>query len=273
MANFSPEIAASAIIPKDLLGQASSLHFSMHIHQNFVEAALSEAAGGDFHWGGHFKIDQNASGHQSAIDFINERNWNEKVFRKCTISFDTGNFCLVPKAFFNVDKQKEILQFGVGNLEGEVSHIDLPETDAVLVYEIPIWLNVFSRKFPNARLMPSAYLFARHTRIVAPKDRDFIGVYLSHTFMILAVYNKKNIILLNHFNAQNEEDVLYHCSNISMRLNLDFENVEMLIYDNSERQRNESVLNTYNRTCKQAFSDRRESWSLSFISLLHVICE
>ena len=101
MSSFSPEIAAHALMPKDLLSQASSMHFAMHLSPTYVEAALAEAAGGEFHWARSFRIDAGHQTEKDMVTFVNDRNWNERVFRKCTISYDVLKFWLVQAALFN----------------------------------------------------------------------------------------------------------------------------------------------------------------------------
>jgi hypothetical protein len=115
MSTFNPEISARALIPKDLMGQASSLHLSMHLATDFVEAALAEAAGGEFHWTGIFPIESNQMSGKDALHFVTERNWSDKVFRKCSVSFDTSEICLVPRAFFEPDKAMELIRTIIKN--------------------------------------------------------------------------------------------------------------------------------------------------------------
>src|SRR5688572_10672491 len=100
MTAFVPGIAARALIPRDLLSQASALHLCMHIHPRWVAVALADAAGGQVTWSEQFDIEQaHVDTWDDVAGFIRGRNWSEKVFRKCTLTFDTADFTLVPSAF------------------------------------------------------------------------------------------------------------------------------------------------------------------------------
>jgi hypothetical protein len=268
MSAYSPEIAASAIMPKDLISQASSLHFAMHMGKQCVEVALSEAAGGDFHWAKRFEFTENSF---SGLNFIRERNWNERVFRKCTISFDSTKFCLVPSAFFDVDQSKNLLEFHSGAVEGEIAHLELKELDAVMIFERPDWTNDLSRIYPNARFFPLAYLLLKHARMVASRDQNCMMISVDKSMMVMIALRAGKLELCNGFSIQNDEDALYHASNSAMRLNFDFENVLIQLYSASLENSFHNLLKHYNKNFVEQFKDNTQN-DASFISNLHVLC-
>ncbi len=273
MSSFSPEIAAHALMPKDLLSQASSMHFAMHLSPTYVEAVLAEAAGGEFHWARSFRIE---AGHQTEKDmvaFVNDRNWNERVFRKCTISYDVLKFCLVPAAFFNPESALNMLEFNCGKVDQGFSHIEMREFDAVLVHEVPTWLGVITHKFPNGRFFPSAYLFLKHAKTIAERDGHSMMIYQDGSMMMLCVFHSRKLLLANAYPIQNEEDILYYASNAAMRLNFDFEHVYLRIYSHTKDLSGLNLLGQYNRHCDLVFGDQDlQSPEASFISHLHILC-
>ncbi len=273
MSPFSPEIAAHALIPKDLLGQASSLHFAMHLGHHYVECVLAEAAGGDFHWTRAFKTETDSHHEHDVIKFVAARNWNERVFRKCTISFDIMKFSLVPAAFYNDENAAALLAFNCGEISNEVLSVEIREVDAFLIYEAPSWIHDLTRMFPNGRFFPAAYLFLKHACIVSAQESESLIISYAGSIMLLAIFKDGKPLLLNAYAVQNEEDVLYHASNAAMRLDVDFENVPLFIYSLSSDKALQNVLKHYNRQCTSMFeSDSSSGNEATFISYLHMLC-
>ena len=90
MSAFNPEIAARALMPKELLHEASSLHLCLHLSVGKMQVALAEASGRDFLWAEDFFFETIKHTYADAVDFTTGRNWSEKVFRKCTLTYDTA---------------------------------------------------------------------------------------------------------------------------------------------------------------------------------------
>lgn len=258
-------------MPRDLLGQASALHFSLHIANDFVEAALSEAAGGDFHWSGIFSLDNDRIHADEAMNFVNERNWSDRVFRKCSVTFDSKECCLVPKAFFTPEKASQLLAFQNNTTPVQTDFIDIPELDAVVVFSLPDWSAALTKKFPNARLYPLSALALRHSVSLAAEGDHVLGLYVTASSLILTVFKSRKVQLMNVFPVENDEDVLYHASNAAMRLNIDFENAALMVATFSRSENLLNLLRHYNRNPKHLFVNE-SSDQISYISYLHSLC-
>ena len=273
MSSFSLEIAAHALIPKELLSEASSLHFAVHLSTTYVEASLAECAGGELHWSRSFRPE---SAHQSVeemLAFINERNWSERVFRRCTISYDVTKFCMVPFAFFSQENCRSMLEFNCGQLDNEVAYIEMRELDAVLIHEVPSWTQGLQSKFPNARFLPSSFLFLKHSAMIAERDGQSLMIYRDGNMMMLAAFKNRKLQLFNAYPIQNEEDILYYASNAAMRLNIDFEHVALHVYSHTKDNSLYGLLKHYNRSTFQVYPEAGStSQEASFISHLHVLC-
>lgn len=273
MSPFSPEIAAHALIPKEFLNQASSLHFALHLGQHYVEAALAEAAGGEFHWARAFKTENEAQHENDVIEFVTARNWNERVFRKCSISFDVMKFALVPSAFYSQESAVTFLEFNCGAVVNDVHSAEIREVNAFLIYESPQWINDLTRIFPNGRFFPSAYLFLKHACVVSAQKKETLIIAYTGSLMLLAIFRDGRPLLLNGYPVQNEEDVLYHASNAAMRLQVDFENVPLFIYSLSGDKALHNLMKHYNRNCTSMFEDEKSSGNeATFITHLHMLC-
>lgn len=270
MGTFNPEIAAQAMIPKDLLGQASSLHFSLHLASDSSEAALSEAAGGELHWAHRLPREESSSG--ALTSSLADRNWNEKIFRRCTVSYDAELFTLVPSGFFSAEKASELLSFSSGKSCRRVNHMALPEWDAVMIWEEPMDMATIPDVFPNARLMPSAYLVMKHCSTVIDRNTNTIALLRSGSLVNLFVFKQGMPVLVNAHQIHDDEDILYYASNAAMTLGIDFENCDILIYDRSIDVSLVNLLKHYNRNIKTMFSDSEGEVKAGFISHLHVLC-
>lgn len=272
MTPFSPETAARAMMPKDLLGEASSLHLCLHLSPGYMQVALAEAAGSDFQWAEDFAPEQIKHTYSDTVDFTAGRNWAEKVFRKCTLTFDTASFALVPNAFFDATKERELLEFQTGKTSQSTAHLPLPEIDAVMVFEQDPQVRELIKQFPNVRIFPTAYLFVKHALLRAEREESTLHIGRIGHQMLLCVVKNKKLLLLNHFEVQSDEDVLYHASNAAMRLAIDFENAQLSLYEIAQTDSLATLLKGYNKHMKHAFTDEGKKVRASFPAHLHILC-
>ena len=179
-----------------------------------------------------------------------------------------------PVAFFESNKEKAMLEFSTGASHDEVAHLVLPELDAVIVYPAGPWVNAISQVFPNARIFPSAYLFAKYAWSQGERNIYSMYLYRIHGFLLLAVMEGKKLLLLNHYSVQNDEDILYHASNAAMRLNMDFENLMVMCFDHDDEKHSISLLRQYNHTasCGDFGVEAKPGIKPSFITHLHILC-
>ncbi len=272
MSVFNPETAARALMPKELLNEASSLHLCLHLSEGKMQVALAEASGRDFLWAEDFFFESIRHTYADAVDFTVGRNWSEKVFRKCTLTYDTALFTLVPNAFFDIHKQNELLAFNTGKNASNPTHLHLSEPDAIMVFEQDANVRSLIKQFPNARIFPTAYLFVKHALLMAERDETTFHIARVGSSMLLAVVKNKKLLLLNHFGVENEEDVLYHASNTAIRLNVDFENIRIALYEMPQAETLVALLKSYNSQVKLAFGDEGKKVRASFPAHLHVLC-
>ncbi len=223
MAVFNPEMAARMKMPKELLDEASSLHLAMHLSEQSVEAALFDAATSQCKW--HVFVDITAL--SDPAQFVYERNWNEQVFRKCSVSFDCDRFALIPKAYFDENLCAEYIRLQHGSISSDTTYLELSEIDAVLCFALPSWHQRVVSMMPNARLIPSAALLMRYARMHAPREGSAFITWVCAQSMTLACMKEKNPVLLASNAVSSEEDVLYYLSNAAMQLDVDLENVSL----------------------------------------------
>lgn len=272
MSAFNPEIAAKALMPRELLSEASSGHLCIHLSYGNIQVAVAEAAGRDIRWAEEFSIDSASSHFKDAVDFCAGRNWSEKIFRKCTLSYDTPLFTLVPAAFYDSKKQAELLKFHTGNASQASVALHLPEMDAYLVYEQEPHVRTLIKQFPNVRILPAAYLLIKHALLVAEKNESELHLVQLHQALLLAVIKDRKLMLINQFDAGNDEDALYHASNAALRLGIDFENAHLHVYQFPANETLVPLLKMYNRHVMRAFDDYKGKIKAAFPAHLHILC-
>jgi len=243
MVVFDPELAARMKMPKELLDKASELHLAMHIGQQHVYAALYDFSSSLCLWNVHSEVPTGIS----VFKFIYQRNWIEAVFRRCSVTFDSDCYALIPASLFDPLACNEYIEMQHGVTTDQTGFIELPEADAVVCFELPVWQFELLKCFPNARVLPLSALL---TRVVAPKGQsssaDFLVAYSSASVTITAVKNKALLLLVTH-EARTEEDVLYHLSNAAMRLQIDLDNCSLQLLDMSGRDELLALLQRYTK--------------------------
>lgn len=272
MSAFSPETASRALLPKEIINEASSHHLCLHLSDEILQVAVAPASGGDFLWAEEFEIDPLRHTYEDAASFAQGRNWSDKIFRKCSLTFDTSLFTPVPSAFFDASKQSELLTFQTGATIFSAANLSLPEIAAFLVYEQDNHVRSLIKMFPNVRIFPLAYLFVKHALLRSERHELAMHISKIGSHMLLAVVKNKKLILINHFDVKNEEDVLYHASNISLRLGIDFERVELSLYEMPHTPPLLTLLKKYNQTTACAFRNDTKKVKASFPAYLHVLC-
>lgn len=272
MSAFNPEIAARAIMPRELLLEASSGHLCIHLSYGNIQVAVAEAAGREIRWAEEFSTNVPSPHFKDVVDFCVGRNWSEKIFRKCTLTYDTPLFALVPAAFYDVKKQAELLQFHTGQEPHAATALHLPEMDAYLVYEQEPHVRTLIKQFPNVRIFPTAYLLIKHALLMAEKGESALHIVQLRHALLLAVIKDRKLMLINQFDASNDEDVLYHSSNAAMRLGIDFEHAHLHLYQFPANDTLEPLLKVYNNHLTHALADYKGKVKASFPAHLHILC-
>lgn len=246
MVVFDPELAARMKMPKELLDKASELHLAMHIGRETVYAALYDFSSSSCLW----NVQSDVPPGISVFKFIYQRNWIEAVFRRCSVTFDTDCYALVPTSLFDPLSCGDYMEMQHGVTTSQTGFIELPEADAVICFELPEWNADLLKHFPNARILPLSALL---TRVAAARnqmaDSDFLVAFSSASVTIAAVKNKALVLLSTH-EARTEEDVLYHLSNAAMRLEIDLDNCSLQLLDMSGHEDLFHLLQRYSKEVK-----------------------
>jgi hypothetical protein len=144
------------------------------------------------------------------LQFVNENGFNKTNYKNIIVNWAGDHFTLVPSSFYDSEKAKEMLQFNIGNIEGESTFTN-DINDIKLVFSIPEELkNSLDRTFPNHSFKHIGYssmkLFFTHFQL---KNADvFLNIHQGQTEVLIK--KDKKPVLYNIFKTQNDEDILYY---------------------------------------------------------------
>jgi hypothetical protein len=217
-------------MPKELLDRAQDLHLAIHVGRQHVYAALYDFLSATCFWNVQAEVPPGLS----VYKFIYQRNWMEGVFRRCSVTFDTDCYALVPATFFDPSAAEDYIQMQHGITGINASFTEIHEAESVVCYEIPEWQTDLMRYFPNARVMPACALLLRLAAARRNQTRPSFFVIFSSDSISIAAIKEKEIELLSTHEARTAEDALYHLSNAAMRLQIDPENCHIELLDTSE---------------------------------------
>ncbi len=271
MTVFDPEIAAQAILPKEIGAKSMSLHLAIHLHPEMVQAMVFDYESQQILWLKKFDLDDTYDRTLArAVDFVNLKNWGDFVFRKTSISFDYPDFTLVPTGFLEDGKQSDLLKFSVGREPDNVEVYEVNEVGAAVLYDLPVIVQRLAERFPNARFFPSVGFFLKDTL----RSANGLHVLVQEGFMLAVVFHEGDMRLTNHYGIQNNEDVLYHLSNAAMRLNIHLASAKVVLYGSDAGEGLKSLLEDYIETVEVWTSEvvKEPNAHLYYSSFIHSQC-
>lgn len=266
MTVFDPELSARMKMPKELLERAPEFHLAIHVSTTEIHAALFDFHAAKCLWNVYSEIPAGISPYK----FIYQRNWIEGVFRKCTITFESDNYALIPQSLFDPAACADYLQMQHGTNTVSTGYTELPEAEAVICFEWPDWYAEVMRIIPNARVIPQAALIARLATSQAQLGEAGFMVSVSPGNSTLAGFKNKAVALLVTQEARTAEDILYHLSNAALRLQIDLENCRVYIMETKPGTDNQALLRRYVKEVSSVTSPA--GMQSPAITQLHFLC-
>jgi hypothetical protein len=245
MSVFNPDIAAKAMMPKELLAMASSLHLAIHVHDELVQVLVYDFEAGEVLWVEYFESEEHAQGDlQKSVDFVMLKNWGERVFRKVSLSFDYPDFTLLPQGFLIEGKEQEILSFATGRNPDCTEVQSLNDLQVAIVYDLPLSLQALATRFPNVKYYSSVSFFLQEASRKTVGQSDF-HILVQKGFMLVAAFHDGEMKLTNHYGIQSNDDVLYHIANAAMRLGILMSAASVTLYGASASVELQALLQDY----------------------------
>ncbi|MFN6380201.1 MAG: DUF3822 family protein [Flavobacteriales bacterium] len=278
MSVFNPDIAAKAMMPKELLAMASSLHLAIHIHDEMVQVLVYDFDAGEVLWVEFFEAEDQAQGDlQKSVDFVILKNWGEKVFRKVSVTFDYPDFTLTPQGFLIEGKEQELLAFATGRNPDCTEVQELSDLQVAIIYDLPLALQALASRFPNVKYYSSVSFFLQEASRRSAVSNDF-HILVQKGFMLVAAFHDGEMKLTNHYGIQSNDDVLYHIANASMRLGIHMSAAQITLYGASATAELQALLSDYIHEVRfwERPADLKSAHTLSdhqlYAALIHCLC-
>ena len=172
-------------------------------------------------------------------EIIYEDELLSKVVSETFLVYAFADSTLVPDAYFNESLDKEFTNLMHGNLEkGLVLNEKVPWWDIYNVYRIPTEIQrLFQFKFKTAKhLHYYSLLLKSHKKFSAAELPENMQVVFLDDRMIVSVFKKGQLQLIQSFDYANQMDVAYHLLNCCQQLGLNQNQVGLQISGFVERR-------------------------------------
>jgi hypothetical protein len=263
---FNPETIARALMPKEILAEAGSSHLALFLADGVSDVAVFRD--GKTIWTEAFQIEHSGNYLEEEIEFCLNRNWHERVFRKVTISTHTKIFTLVPDAFFDEGKLRELLRFHSGKVIAEANHIRVGELGLYLIDEKINSLESFERLWPNIHHFPLAALWLKYSFSKLQIGSDNLMAFHAFNTLYIAAYKQDELQLFNAYFAASPEDVLYYLSSVCMNLHIHMDSCHLGIIADSQTL---AILDPYFMHVHE-LSPEQQAPSSSFHLFVQMLC-
>ncbi|MBP6460180.1 MAG: DUF3822 family protein [Crocinitomicaceae bacterium] len=129
-----------------------------------------------------------------------------------TLSWVSHQFTLVPTSVFKASDIQSIFNvcFAKRNVHSELDYNELNEQSITVIYEIPDWVKAFfTIRFPRI-LIQHAYSHLVRGVIDHTHKETCIHISLFESYLHIALFKNKHLIVSNSYEYVNEDDILYY---------------------------------------------------------------
>jgi hypothetical protein len=169
------------------------------------------------------------------LQFADEFSLTRSTFKTIYVNWLNSNFTLIPAAYYETGKAKELLDFNVGVKENETVLVNDLKDNIKLIFSIPTELKqAIDKTFPHHQLKhfgsSSVNLFFSHFQL---KNSDvFLNIHEKQVELL--VKKEKALQLYNIFNCKSDEDILYYLMFSVEQFKLDPASLRLCISGNRE---------------------------------------
>ncbi|OAV68328.1 hypothetical protein Barb6_02141 [Bacteroidales bacterium Barb6] len=209
---------------------------------------IPSAAGSFFYQEAEF--DRSVSYITSLKDFFYANEFFEWTYNRIHIVPLSSQYTIVPQALFDDKRKEEMFAFNFSRPENACLFNTLDDEQAVIVFGIDKEVHEFcSRSFINPLFVhpvtPQLALCKRQSRI-SPARRMY-GIRHDKALDIIC-YDQGNLTLVNTFQAETLDDILYYLLFVWRQAGMDQEKDELYLFDNTGKYNALThILHTYLR--------------------------
>lgn len=139
---------------------------------------------------------------------------------------------LVPDKFFGIDINKEITELVYGNLQkGFIFSEKIPWWELQNVYRVPTAVhNILQQKFSDAKHWHAySLLLKSHKMFTAKENLDLIKTIFYADKIIVTVFKKSQLQLIQTFIYQDAKDVIFYIMNCCKQFDINTEELQLEI--------------------------------------------
>lgn len=154
--------------------------------------------------------------------FIDEDTFLSKNYKSIDFVFSSRKSTIIPSELFDKKSLKSYFTFTHQLDEFEEIHFNrLNKVDAVNIFSIPSDLTTLMvNHFPELRFYHQASTFIDNTLLKSETTGYILGIMAYKSYFDVAVCNNGKLFLYNNFDYQNENDFVYHISNVYQQLRI-----------------------------------------------------
>ncbi len=157
-----------------------------------------------------------------------------------SLSWSTRLSTLVPMNIFSVSSASDIFQACFTNeiISNDIDYNRLAELSIVNIYEIPLWVkSFFVIKYPRIIMQHEGSHFLRG---IFSNGTFKLGIHLAfhENYFLLIVVKHNELLFYNHFDYNNEDDVLYYLTFTLKQKQLLGEEGQLFLHETKETNPN-----------------------------------
>lgn len=206
-----------------------------------------------------FNIVENTSGEFDAVQLTNSLPSSSTEYHSVTLTPVTDFYSLIPAVLFKPEKAKDLLKLHHPALSdsSEILHTFYKHTESILVYayDKKTFKAVLSI-FPQISIQHHLHQLVEELESI---NGEHVSILLRAGRIDCLALNKNGIQLLNSFEYQTTEDIVFHVLNILHHLHFNTETTGITIYREEDiRIFPETILKTYvsSINCKEIQTGR-----------------
>ncbi len=176
-----------------------------------------------------------------SVDFLHQQFVHHEILKEeykyAALSISGLPDTLIPTAYFDEEKSKQVLAFSTGSVKEDLTFLSIPKMSATLIYSSDTSLSdVFLKKHPYGRIFLNSGLLIESMLRTNRNDRkQKIYLDIRKDSFDLFAFDKGKLVIYNQFDAETENDLLYHVLNTAQQINFDIHDTTVLVSGDIEQ--------------------------------------
>jgi len=224
-------VAFQIQVPVSEIGDAAQCNLYVEVAADHLLFGILENVKQEFVALQYVNLDKhNAFNHCKELIYHNE--WLSRPYNRVTIVYYFPESLLVPDALFEEDLNKTALDVVYGDLhKGEVLQDNLPGWGLHNVYRVPAALHqLMGSHFPKGHFYHAYSILLKSKELLEKRpDIDEITLIFYPNKLLFALFRAGKLQIIQTFEYDTAEDVMYHLLNACQQFDIDPEKVVVAV--------------------------------------------